>query len=138
MLGFFPLSAAPISALLAGIAPPPVVNKGGAPNYQYPGEADTQGINALFDTSSTAAARAARLLETRRALGLLPEPPQPPEAPQPPAEAPDEAPSPPDLAVTEAAAVALAELNAVVVARARAERIRRDDEDVLLLLSALT
>lgn len=137
MLGFFPLSTTPISALLSGVAPPPVVNKGGAPNYQYPGEADAApSINALFNTTDAVVARRRRLDETRRALGLVDVPRE---------TLPDElvkdAPPPPTVIDTAAADAATAALDAIKAgisaAQAQAEKIARDDGEVLMLLAAL-
>ena len=143
MLGFNPISSFPISA----IAPLTVARpKGGAPNYQYPGETEIigrDGLTALYSEADRTAARARRLQEMRRALGLVPEP----AAPEPVAFVPE-----PDMAALDARAAELADAiarlegaertiaeleAAAIAAQRRALIIRQSDEQVLMLLAAV-
>jgi hypothetical protein len=147
MLGFNPISSLPISTIYPLFVPAGPV--GGAPNYQYPGEASisADGINALFDTQGRADARRKRLDETRRAMGLLPsvESPPAPIAPVPIAPAFDDALYAKVLRDEQARQDAAKAADAVIqvlrtqatLAVARAERIRQDDGDVLMMLAEM-
>ena len=148
MLGFNPISSLPISTIYPLFVPAGPV--GGAPNYQYPGEASisADGINALFDTQGREDARRRRLEQSRRELGLIPaEKAVPPSAPTPEtvAAAFDEALYAKTLADEQARQDAAKAADAVIqglrtqaaLAVARAERIKRDDGDVLMMLAEM-
>ena len=144
MLGFNPISSLPISTIYPLFVPAGPV--GGVPNYQYPSEVaiTADGINALFDTAGVAERRRRRLQESRRALGLVPPetPPSRPVARSEPllADAPRvivRDTSAADAAADRAVAGLKAVAEAAVAAQQRAERIRRDDGDVLMILSEI-
>lgn len=115
---------------------------GGVPNYQYPGEAEPfarDGTTALFDTADRAERRRRRLKESFKALGVVPPDPVPAPASRPdlPPKAPV-GPSAQELARAAAADRVVADLKAAAIAaQQKAERIRLDDGDVLLLLAEL-
>ena len=123
------------TAMLTSIAP-----TGGAPNYQYPGEATPfarDGSSALFDTSRRAEQRAQRLAEARQALGLVPPDPEIAE----PDASPDIKPRSKVKIVASGRNAAveriIADLQAAAAAEEKAARIRRDDGDVLMLMAEL-
>jgi len=79
MPGFCPLSTLPISTIPVAVPP-----AGGVPNYQYPGEYETEQPGTISDflrTDNVAGARERRLRDLRRELGLERDPEADPAAP---------------------------------------------------------
>ena len=149
MLGFGPISSVPLSAL-AGATQPVVVVPAVIPHddYDQPEPANyrppPEGYRRVTDLAGQSAARAEALRQARRDLGIEKEPEPPPAIPseisvEPIDAAPPEpaSPKPSRDYAKEIAAALVDAIHQDDAAEAFALRLRRDNEDVLMLLAAL-